>query len=96
MYYLLMTGRIVTERDMRTAYEIAFGGDANVHKTHYEKWVKSVKGIRATMSKSEITIEQLIKGNCIVEAVRIYKDQHDCTLREAKYAVDKIKAEMED
>ena len=95
MYYLLATGRIVTEREMRTAYEIVYGGKSSVHTGHYKAWLDSVKGITRTIPKSEITIEQLIKGECTTEAVKLVKEKHGCTLLEANKIVSKMKAKME-
>lgn len=91
MYYLLITGRIVTEREMRTAYEIVYGGKSDVHKGHYKAWLSSVKGIARIISKSEITIEQLIKGNCIVEAVKLVREKNGCTLVEANKIVREMR-----
>lgn len=95
MYYLLMTGRIVTERDMRTAYEIAYGSKTNMHYGHYKAWVDSAKGIEKAIPKNEITVEQLIKGECISEAVRLIKEKHHYTIVEASTIVNKIKWKME-
>ena len=90
MYFKLATGRIVTERDINTAYEVVYGHKAD-NTPHFNDWVNSVYGIDEVLYKSEITVEQLIKGDAIVEAIRLYKDQHDCTLREAREAIDKIR-----
>ena len=95
MYFELTTGRIVTEREMHTAYEILYGEKPDENIPRYNDWINSVYGIEELISKSEITIEQLIKGDAFVEAVKLYKDQHDCTLREAREIVDKIRKEME-
>lgn len=94
MYYLLVTGRIVTERDLRTAYEICVGSVPGIHPGHYEEWIHSVHGIIRSIPKDEISVEQLLKGNCKVEAIKTYRDMHKCTLREAKEAVDKIETEL--
>lgn len=90
MYYVLLTGRIVTEYDMRKAYEICNGSAPDVHPGHYEKWMRSIIGVMRSIPKDEATVEQLARGNCKVEAIRKYKAIHGCTLREAKEAVDKM------
>jgi hypothetical protein len=94
MYYLLVSGRIITERDLRMAYEICKGCVPGVHPGHYEEWMHSVHGIIRSIPKNEITIKQLLKGDCKVEAIKTYRDMHKCTLREAKEAVDKIETEL--
>ena len=94
MYYLLVTGRIVTEHDLRTAYEICIGSVPGIHPGHYEEWKHSTHGIVRSIPKNEISIKQLLKGSCKVEAIKAYRDMHKCTLREAKEAVDNIEKEM--
>lgn len=94
MYYLLITGRIVTERDLRTAYEICIGSVPGIHPGHYEEWMHSVHGIIRSIPKNEISVAQLVKGHCKVEATLLYRELHNCTLREAKEAVDNIEKEM--
>ena len=95
MYFKLTTGRIVTVREVRTAYEIVYGGKPDENTPHYNDWINSVYGIDKVILKSEITIEQLIKGDAFVEAVKLYKDQHKCTLAEAREVCTQIKMEME-
>ena len=88
MYYMLWSGRIVSEREMRSAYEIATGGLAEAHPTNYKKWIQSMHGIAKIIPANEITIEQLVDGN-YVEAVKLYRERNNCTLREAKETLDK-------
>jgi hypothetical protein len=90
MYYLLITGRIVTEHDMRTAYEICNGSAPDVHPGHYEKWLNTVIGVESVMQKDEVTVEQLVRGDCKHEAIKKYRAIHLCGLREAKEAIDKM------
>lgn len=90
MYFLLTTGRIVTERDLRIAYEICIGTTPGVHPGHYEEWTHKTYGIIRSIPKDEISIEQLIKGKCIAEAVRVYSTRNNCSLRDAKNAVFEI------
>jgi hypothetical protein len=90
MYYVLITGRIVTERDMRTAYEICNGSRPGIHPGHYEKWMHSIYGVVRSIPKDEITIEQLVRGNCKIDAIKKYKVMHGCSLSEARDAIDKM------
>ena len=91
MYYLLTTGRIITERDLHTAYEICNGSVPGVHPGHYEKWIHEIYGIVRSIPKEEMDVEQLLEGGCYAEAVKMYRDDNKCTLREAKEAIDKMK-----
>lgn len=90
MYYQLITGRIVTEVDMRKAYEIYHGSEVGTHPGHYEEWVAATHGVEKIIPKNEITVRQLIRGNCKVEAIRVYKEKHGCSLSEASKAIDYI------
>lgn len=90
MYYLLVTGRIVTEHDLRRAYEICNGCVPGVHPGHYEEWIHSIHGIIRSIPRNEITIKQLLKGDCKIEAIKLYRDMHDCTLSEARDAINKM------
>lgn len=87
MFYELATGRIVTETDLKLAYEICNGQKAD--ERSFRRWVNNCYTKR--IPESEITVERLIKGDAFVQAVKLYKEQHDCTLREAKDACDKIR-----
>lgn len=94
MYFLLTTGRIVTEREMQTAYEIVHGAKASVHPMHYKEWTQNVHGVDKVLVAEKVTIEMLVKGDCIVEATLQYKRKHNCTLREAKTEIDKLAMQM--
>lgn len=87
MFYELATGRIVTETDLKLAYEICNGQKAD--ERSFRRWVNNCPTKR--IPESEITVERLINGDAFVQAVRLYKEQHNCTLSEAKDACDKIR-----
>lgn len=91
MYFLLTTGRIVTEREMQTAYEIVHGAKPAVHPMDFKQWLHKVHGIDKVLVADKVTVEMLVRGDCIIEAVLRYKKKHNCTLREAKAEIDKIK-----
>ena len=90
MYYILVTGRIVTEHDLRKSYEICTGKLPDFNPEHFKEWAQSTMGIVRSVPKDEVTVKQLVRGNCKVEAIRKYKAMHGCTLREAKEAIDKM------
>lgn len=87
MFYELATGRIVTETDLKLAYEICNGQKAD--ERSFRRWVNNCPTKR--IPESEITVERLINGDAFVQAVRLYKEQHNCTLSEAKDVCDKIR-----
>lgn len=94
MYYVLITGRIVTEHDMRTAYEICNGSKVGIHPNHYEQWMHEIYGVMRSIPRDEITIEQLVRGDCKFDAIKKYKTIHGCTLREAKEKIEEIENEI--
>ena len=90
MFYELATGRIVTETDLKLAYEIYTGQKAN--ERLFRRWVNNCPVRR--IPESEITVKHLIEGDAFVQAVKFYKEQYNCTLREARDACDKIRNEI--
>ena len=97
LYYQLRNGNIVDEYDMQKAFVIATGGIYHYNSNEYSKWLYSLLGnsIVKAMRETEVDIMQFLKGNNIIAAVRLYRDTHNCTLREAKEAIDKIRTEMQ-
>ena len=91
MFYELATGRIVTGTDLKLAYEICTGQKAN--ERSFRRWINNRPTKR--IPESEITVERLINGDAFVQAVKLYREQHNCTLVEAREACTQIKMKME-
>lgn len=96
LYYQLRNGKIVDEYDIHRAFEVCTGETYDYFNNAYSKWLYSLlgKSIVKAMKETEVDMMQFIKGNNIIAAVRLYREAHGCTLREAKEAIDKIRAEM--
>lgn len=96
LYYVCRNGKIVDEYDVHKAFEICTGEEYHYDSVAYSKWLHSLlgKSITKVMRETEVDIELLLRFNSVIAAVRIYRDTHNCTLREAKDAVDAIKAKM--
>ena len=94
MYYLLATGRIVTERQMKLAFEIVHGENANEDPFDYKVWLDTIVGVEEAIPEKNMTITELIKGDAFVEAVKLYRKTYNCTLAEARQAVIEIQTEM--
>lgn len=96
LYYKLRNGNIVSEYEVHKAFEICTGETFHYDSNAYTKWLYSMlgKSIIMAMTETEVDIAQFLKGNNIIAAVRLYRDQHNCTLREAKDTIDAIKANM--
>lgn len=96
LYYQLRNGNIVSEYEVHKAFEICTGETYHYDSKAYAQWLYAMlgKSIVKAMRETDVDIEQFLRGNNIVAAVRLYRDAHGCTLREAKDAVDAIKANM--
>ena len=96
LYYTLRSGRIVDSYEVQKAFEICTGETYRYDSKAYSKWLYSMlgKSITKASHETEIDIEQFLKGNNVVAAIRLYRDIHGCTIREAKDAIDAIKANM--
>lgn len=96
LYYQLRNGNIVDEYALQKAFEICTGETYYYDSVAYSKWLHSLlgKSIVKAMRKMEVDMMQLLKGNYIIAAIRLYRDTHGCTLREAKDAIDEIRANM--
>ena len=93
LYYQLRNGNIVAEYEVHKAFEICTGETYHYDSKAYAKWLYSMlgKSIVKAMTETEVDIEKFLKGNNVVAAVRLYRDQYNCTLREAKDAIDKMR-----
>ena len=94
MYYLLSTGRIVSEMHLKLAFEITHGEKADDAPVNYYDWRESALGIEEAICDENITVQRLLKGDALVDAVKLYSKMYDCTLKEAREAVMEIKMEM--
>ena len=96
MYFeITTTGHIITDRDIKLAYEICTGHTFNFEHddANYRRWANLCPIQRIPDSK--ITVEKLIEGNAFVSAVLLYKQQNNCTLREARDACAELRINKE-
>lgn len=97
-YYLLSTGRIVSESDINMAFEIATGLDRNDNVDLFERWKRALLNfqiILETIQPSKHLIECCVKNGQMVKAVMLFRYLYGGTLAEVKDKVYKIKEEME-
>ena len=96
MYFkIVTTGHIVTDSDIKLAYEICTGHTFNSERgnENYRRWANLCPIQRIPYSK--ITVEKLIEGNAFASAVVLYRKQNNCTLREARDACAKLRINKE-
>ena len=92
MYFELATGRIVPESKIELAYEVCNGEKADDNPVPYRRWSAQLPIKR--IPESKITVKQLIKGDAFVDACMLYRNQHKCTLAEAREVCEQIRKEM--
>ena len=96
MYFeITTTGHIVTDRDIKLAYEICTGHTFNFEcdNANYRRWANLCPVRR--IPENEITVERLIRGDAFVGAVKLYREKNSCSLLEARDACNKIRDGMD-
>lgn len=88
-YEVKTTGHIVSECDVKRAYEICTGHTFNGNVSYYRRWANLCPVRR--IPENEITVERLIRGDEFVGAVKLYREKNSCSLLEARDACNKIR-----
>ena len=100
--YLGVDGKYYQEHELATAYFLATGcsvydetrpGDgAKIFNT----WVYDLVGlsIKKIVDANNVSYEDFLNANQKILAVRLYRERNNCTLREAKEAIDKVHESM--
>jgi hypothetical protein len=101
--YLGIDGKYYQRHELENAYFLVTGRKIwsedkpmdNVKM--FDVWVYDLMGIsiKAIVNMNDVTYEEFLRANQKILAVRVYRDRNNCTLREAKEAIDKIQEEME-
>lgn len=93
MYYRLRTGKIVGDTYVSIAFEITRGKSAFDDYDAFLEW-KGLLGL-TPIDEEKADIRDLISSGATFAAIRIYKDRHNCSVRDATDAVYKIKNEID-
>ena len=101
--YLGTNGRYYKEHELATAFFLATGREIydedkpGVGIKMFDIWVYDLMGlsIKKIVDMNYVSYEELLAANQKILAVQIYRERNNCTLREAKEAIDKIDEEME-
>lgn len=93
LYYKGKDGKWYTEYSLHQAYLFTTGKQYNGNELGYYAWLKRIWGIFIIEEKSEdeMSIDELLANNQKVIAMKIYKANNNCTLLEAKAAINKMK-----
>lgn len=90
--YKCNDSKYLTEYDVERAYTIVTGKYRFKNENDYFKWLKSIWGnyIVTALNPNKIVVDRTFAIHNKVMAVKVYREQHNCTLREAKDAVDAL------
>lgn len=91
-YYLLATGRIVREYDMRTAFSICTGFFSENNVDMYNRWKNNLYGLSISnvFVPTDELVKMCVKSNQMVMANAVYRDIYNCSLSEARDKVQEI------
>ena len=91
-YYLLATGRIVREYEMRTAFSICTGLFSENNVDMYNRWKNNLYGfsISNVFVPTDELVKMCVKSDQMVMASIVYKDIYNCSLSEARDKVQEI------
>ena len=90
--YKCNDGKYLAEYDVERAYTIVTGKYRFKNENDYFKWLKSIWGnyIVTALNPNKIEIDKTFATDNKVMAVKVYREQHNCTLREATDAVNAL------
>lgn len=93
LYYKGKDGLWYTEHNLHQAYLITTGRQWYKNELGYYAWLKRIWGIFIIEEKAgdEMSIEELIETDQATMAVKIYWKRHNCTLSEAREAINNMK-----
>ena len=91
-YYLLATGRIVREYDMKTAFSICTGLFSENNVDMYNRWKNNLYGLSISnvFVPTDELVKMCVKSDQMVMASIVYKDIYNCSLSEARDKVQEI------
>ena len=93
--YKLFDGSIVDDYDMKKAFYILFGRHPEDVPGSYIRFINGC--FRTSIAKYyKPTVERLIRDGFKLRAIKLYRDEHDCSLAKAKEAIEKMQKEMEE
>lgn len=87
VYYMDCTDNLLTSRDLELAFFVATGKTAQFDKRGFWKFREKCfgKSIKKTIPAD---VDDFVRHGWKFEAIKLYRELNDCTLREAKEAID--------
>jgi hypothetical protein len=101
--YLGTNGHYYKEHELAMAFFLATGREVYDEDKPgdsikmFDAWVYDLMGlsIKNVVNKNDVSYEDCLKANQKILAVQLYRERNNCTLREAKDAIDELQKELE-
>ncbi len=88
IFYQTYDGKIIEREDIEDAFYIATGKHAETHEGEFIRFLNDCFG-KSVESYAHYTPDDLIKKGYNVMAMRLYREENKCTLKEAVEEVRK-------
>jgi hypothetical protein len=101
--YLGTNGHYYKEHELAMAFFLATGREVYDEDKPgdsikmFDAWVYDLMGlsIKNVVNKNDVSYEDCLKANQKILAIQLYRERNNCTLREAKDAIDELQKELE-
>ena len=93
LYYKMTNGNWISRYDVEMAFYISSGAKYTVNGEEFIRWLFPLLGesiLAVKKADDPELITELLKSGQKVRAIKVYKDLHDCTLAEAKEAIERM------
>ena len=93
LYYKLANGNWVDRYDIERAFYISTGAKYTTDSKEFVRWLFSLLGESVLAVKrvdDPKLVAELLKSRQKVMAMKVYKDIHNCTLKEARDTIERM------
>ena len=93
LYYKLANGNWVDRYDIETAFYISTGAKYTANSKEFVRWLFPLLGesiLAVKKGDDPELITELLKSRQKIRSIKVYKDLHDCTLAEAREAIERM------
>ena len=93
LYYKLANGNWVDRYDIERAFYISTGAKYTTDSKEFVRWLFSLLGesvLAVKRADDPKLVAELLKSRQKVMAMKVYKDIHNCTLKEARDTIERM------
>ena len=92
VYYKATKGIVIRNHDLEQAYLVTTGKNRCESERNYLLWLNSVWGkyVISAHKANELSVVELASNGQVFMATHIYRELHDCDVREAYDAINKM------